>query len=285
MKKFGILAYPAKHSFSPILHAAAFKAQRIPAEYEIFEVKPAEFNVFISKLVREITGISVSLPYKEKILESLHFVEEEAREIGAVNTVLNKNGVLHGYNTDYLGVVKALREKIGSLRGKSAVVLGAGGAGRAICYGLLKSGVDVFILNRTKSRADGLAIEFAERFQAKIRSADMEKPLPEADILINASSYWFDLENFTGELPGFFLPGSVSRFETVMDISYNLHLSGYDGGPLSTPLTELAENLSKNVITGEKMLIYQALEQFKIWTGKEVPYSVMENALLEFLNS
>src|SRR3989338_5066305 len=150
-KKYGILAYPAKHSLSPVMHNAAFKALALDAEYGVFEVPENELPAFMEQVKHEpIDGFSVSLPYKEVMLNYMNEVDEDARKIGAVNTVVNRGGVLYGYNTDFIGSNRALEEVCGDLNDRKAVVLGAGGAARAIIYGLLKEGSEVVVVNRNK---------------------------------------------------------------------------------------------------------------------------------------
>jgi len=153
------------------------------------------------------------------------------------------------------------------LAGKRAVVIGAGGSARAIIYGLMNEGVDVFVVNRTREKADKLAIEFAEMFDAQIHSGDFGE-LVEGDILIQTTSIWFKED--INELPYFCDQDYVNGFEAVMDIVY---------APMMTPLLQVANNLEKQIITGDKMLLFQAIEQFRLFTGKEAPIDIMKRAL------
>ena len=187
-------------------------------------------------------------------MRHLSEVSDDARAIGAVNCVHNKGGFLHGYNTDWTGAVKAL----GEVSGRRVVVLGAGGASRAIVYGLKKEGAEVIIQNRDMDKARALAEEFGVSAQEGASG----------DILVQATSIW-TLEP-TAELKDLVSEEFVSGFDTVMDIVYK---------PLMTPLLKVAEKMGKKVITGDKMLLFQAVEQFKIWTGKEAPVEEMREAL------
>lgn len=280
MKRYGILANPAKHSLSPLIHNAAFKELRMPAQYEVFEVEESELEKFI-KLVRNqrIEGLSVSLPFKEKVIKYLDKVNKDALKIGAVNTIVNKEGFLHGFNTDYMASNKALfmddSFEIG--RGTLAVVIGGGGAARAVCYGLLKMGINVLVANRTKEKADAIAIEFAEMFKdCEIHSSTLEN-LESGDILINTTSIWTKEPILRlDSLPNFCKPEYVRDFKLVMDICYN---------PLETPLIKAAKRMGIKYVTGEVMLLHQAVDQFELWTGKKAPVGVMEKVMVEGLRN
>lgn len=281
IKKYGILAYPARHSLSPVMHNAAFKAMKMNAKYSAFEVAEKDLDVFF-KIVRSepIDGLSVSLPYKEKVIPYLDRIDDDARKIGAVNTIINIDGLLAGFNTDFLASSKAIFSDLGPKdhiprKDPVAVVIGAGGAARAVCYGLLKMGVHVWVGNRTKSKADGIAIEFAEMFtDVEIHSVPMDD-LGSGDFLVNTSSIWtLDSEAGVAELPYFCTPQYVKHFKVVMDICYR---------PLETPLIQAARLAGKHAITGDKMLLYQALDQFQLFTGEKAPVGIMRKALKEAL--
>ncbi|MEK7085463.1 MAG: shikimate dehydrogenase, partial [Patescibacteria group bacterium] len=229
-----------------------------------------------------IGGFSVSLPYKELIVDYLDDVDDDAMRIGAVNTVVNKNGALFGYNTDFIGATRALTGIRGGLKGKVVVILGAGGVARAIAYGLLAEGADVWIKNRTRPKADRIAVEFAEMFDSEIHSDDWDN-WQTGDILINATSFWLENKDLGAtELPDFCDESFVKDFETVMDVGYNSHMKNFPD-PLMTPLLLVAKEVGCKVITGDKMLLYQAAEQFKLWTGKKAPMEVMSRALKKAL--
>jgi len=259
MKKYGILAHPAGHSLSPIMHNAAFKALKLEAEYEVFDVAPENLEDFLIMARNELAGFSVSLPYKELLMQKVDVLDEACLKIGALNTVVNRDGTFFGYNTDYVGAVKAL----GDVRGKKVALIGAGGSARAIYYGLLKAGAEVFVFNRDKSRAV---------FLAGKKGFGLDSLSGEFDILTQSTSIWTldDSAVLEDLVPLDFLKG----VDVVMDIVYK---------PLMTPLLEAANNLGKKIVTGEKMLLYQAAAQFKLWTGMEAPVEVMESALDEAL--
>ncbi|MFA7685248.1 MAG: shikimate dehydrogenase [Candidatus Gracilibacteria bacterium] len=285
-KQYGLLAFPAKHSLSPEIHSAAFKALSIDAQYGLFEIPENELDDFVKRLKSDlIAGLSVSLPYKEVMIDHMSEIDDDAKKIGAINTVVNRDGILCGYNTDFIGSNKALKEAVGELKGKKVVILGAGGAARAVIYGLLKEGACVVgILNRTLETAENLAKEFSEMFNVQIKaysSENLAKDLPFKDdlgneaILIQTTSIWTTNPDISEEYVRKFCPPEyVGMFATVMDIIYR---------PRITPLLKIAEDLGKKIITGDKMFLYQATEQFKLWTEKEAPFEVMRNVLEENL--
>jgi len=246
--RFGILAHPAGHSLSPAIFGKFFKTSGVDATYEIFDIEPSGLSEFIMKVKSDggIKGLSVSSPYKEEIMKFLDEISPDARMIGAVNTVSCEGGKLRGFNTDYVGAVVALKEKIADLKGKKVVVLGAGGASRAIVYGLLKEGAEVCLLNRTVGKAKMVADHFG------ISYGDLGEIMKhECDILIQTTSVLIDIP------VGFFKKGMV-----VMDIVYK---------PLITPLLTKAGKAGCEIITGDRMLLHQAEGQFEIWFGRKVP--------------
>lgn len=282
-KTYGILAYPAKHSLSPAMHNAAFQAIGFEGEYTFFEVKPEELVEFIEKFRKDssMQGLSVSLPHKETILELIDDVNGHAKKIGAVNTVVKENGRLVGYNTDYLGFVRSM-EEVGGVKNKNFVVYGAGGAARAIVYGILEGGGKVLsILNRTVSKAEEMAEEFSKMFGVKIDSGPLSMVNQEAEysdallvdkaVLVQTTSIWTLQPGSAKEVEKMFNPLFIDGFSTVVDIAYK---------PLITPLLAMAKEAGCQIVTGEKMLLYQAVEQFELWTGKKAPVEAMRKTLV-----
>lgn len=266
-KQYGILANPAKHSVSPVMHNAAFEDLGIDAKYNVFEIEEKELGDFMKNLKENnVYGLSVSLPYKEKILKYIDTIDDDAKKIGAVNTVIRKNNSLYGYNTDHFGVASALKETYGDLRESISVVIGAGGAARAAAYGLLMAGGHVWIQNRSKEKADKIAVDFAELFDSEIHS-DEWGAQGTGDILIHATSLW---HNDPPSMPFFCEPEYIECFDTVMDLSYT---------PLITPLLRISDKLKRHIVPGDRMLLWQGVKQFELWTGKEAPFEAMEDAL------
>ncbi len=256
---YGIFGHPVSHSLSPAMHNAAFEALGLDAVYLAFDVTDLASAV---KGVRAlgIKGLSVTIPHKVAIMELLDEIDEVAARIGAVNTVINRNGRLFGANTDWIGAVKALEEKT-SLREKRAVVLGAGGSAKAVCAGLVKRGARCHVANRTVSKAK----EIADTLGCSHGGLDDTDALY-GDILVNTTSVGMEPDTQAIPVP----PEAVSRFGVVMDIVY---------APLKTRLLQEAERAGKVTVNGLRMLLLQAVSQFEMWTGRDAPLSVMEDVL------
>jgi len=268
VKIYGIVGHPVAHSLSPVMHNAAFKAEGIDAEYKVFDIDPEDpenlANFCYETDLNNIAGFSVTIPYKQTIMQYMDNYDPLAKTIGAVNTVANENSNLNGYNTDTTGAIQALREKT-DINGKKVLVMGAGGAARAISYGLKEFGADVYIFNRTKEKADALADEF------DLETIDyLQIPQAKFDIIINATSVGMSPNTDECLLHAKQIPKGC----VVMDIVTS---------PMETRLLKEAKKAGAETITGERMLLHQACGQFEIWFGKPAPIEVMEKALYENL--
>jgi shikimate dehydrogenase len=263
-KIFAVFGNPIGHSLSPLMHQAALKRMDLKARYVPFCVTD------IGKAVAgirglDIQGVSVTLPFKTEVMKYLDEVEENALRIGAVNTIWNHQGRLKGYNTDWLGFVLSLKEDLG-IRGKRFAVLGAGGAARAVVYGLIQEGGQPIILNRTLSKAEALGEEFDCPFFPL-----SERKKIEADCLINTTSLGMAPDQGISPFP----KGLLNRFPWVMDIIYN---------PLPTKLLKEAKEAGCRTISGLGMFVHQGAEQLKIWTGLEPPWDTMREVVASKLN-
>ncbi len=262
-KVYGIIGYPVSHSLSPVMHNLAFRELGLKAVYGAFPVKPEDLSHAIRGVrALGISGLSVTIPHKVEVMKYLDEVDEVARQIGAVNTIINREGSLFGTNTDWIGVLKAFEEVGVSPSEKRVVILGAGGASLAIVYAMLKAGAkEVVIYNRTFEKAK----EMAERFSVLAYPWEAVHNAY-GDILINATSV--GLKNFDSPVS----KEVVERFSAVMDSVYL---------PLETGLLGLAKELNKITIDGLKMLLYQGVEQFKLWTGLMPPVEKMREAIYQ----
>ena len=256
---YGIFGHPVAHSLSPAIHNAAFDALGINAAYLAFDVTDLAGAVGGVRALG-IRGLSVTIPHKTAIMEYLDEVELLASRIGAVNTVVNDTGRLKGVNTDWRGAISALEEKV-SLTGKRAVVLGAGGAARAVVAGLVHERALVHIANRTAERAR----EVADQVRCTWSSLGETDELY-GDILINTTSV--GMEPDAGKMP--VTAGVLRRFSVVMDIVY---------APVETRLLREAAAAGLVTINGLRMLLWQAVAQFETWTGLKAPIDVMERVL------
>jgi len=260
-KVYGIIGYPVSHSLSPVMHNLAFRELGVKAVYGAFPVKPEDLSQAIRGVkALGISGLSVTIPHKVEVMKYLDEIDGKAKEIGAVNTIINREGSLFGTNTDWIGVLKAFEEVGGSPSGKRVVILGAGGASLAIIYAMIQAcAKEIVVYNRTFEKAK----EVAERFSVL---AYPWEALSEAygDILINATSV--GLKSFDSPVE----KEVVSRFSVVMDSVYL---------PLETKLLAMAKEENKITIDGLKMLLYQGVEQFKLWTGLMPPVEKMREAI------
>ena len=255
----GIVLHPAGHTRSPAMHNAAFAETGIDAAYLAFDVHPDRLeDALAGARALGVRQLAVSLPHKQAVLAHLDEVEPCARAIGAVNTITLRDGRLVGTNTDWIGAVRAL-ERSRELAGARVVVLGAGGTARALVYGLVERGALVTVLNRTPERAQGLAEELGAAGVGPLR--DLAQTPHE--VLVNTTSVGLR----TDDSP---VPAADLLAESlVMDVVYD---------PEETRLLRDARARGAHTITGKWMLVYQAAEQFREWTGREAPLELMARA-------
>ncbi len=270
MKLFGVLGDPVSHSLSPVMHNAAFRALGMECEYHAFRVSPENLhNAIHGAHALGFGGLNLTIPLKEKALEIVK-PSQPAKEIGAVNTVDFKNGIV-GYNTDGIGAKMALAGSGIEIPGKKVLLLGSGGAARAIAFQLAKDGAVVTIANRTRERAEALAGEVGRVGRARASGLDDLKVLiQDCDILINSTAVGM----FPGVSDTIVTSDIMHSSLLVFDIVYN---------PLNTRLLEEARKAGAHIIDGVMMLVYQGAESFRIWTGKMPPLDVMEKAVRERL--
>lgn len=267
-KIYGIVGHPLTYSFSPILQGAAFEAEGIEAEFRKFDFDPAQpgylENFCYESDLNGVGGFCVTMPYKEEITRLMDYYDPLAKKLGSVNTVKNEDSNLIGYNTDLMGAIKSL-EEVTRINGKKALVLGAGGAARAISFGLKSKGTDVFVFNRSAARAR----ELADTFDLEtMEYRDIEKT--DFDIIINATP----VGRAPKEKESLLKAEQIKKGALVMDIVTQ---------PLETRLLKEAKKAGAKTISGERMLLHQAAEQFEIWFDKKAPLEVMEKALYEEL--
>ncbi len=251
-KLFGILGHSLGHSLSPALHTWSFKRIGVPAVYLVWEVKPESLLVFMQSVrVLPIDGVSVTIPHKEGVIAHLDELSEKARRIGAVNTLYWRGNALCGENTDVVGFTAPLKGRSFA----SAMVLGAGGAARAVLAGLQDLGVgEICITNRSPQRAETLAREFAVMavpWEERVRHS--------CELLVNATP----LGMLKGDVSATPWPASAfQKGQTAYDLVYN---------PLKTRFLREAEDSGCSIVDGLAMFLGQAAEQCRLWTGKELP--------------
>ena len=266
-KVCGIIGDPVDHSLSPVIQNAAFEALRLNFVYAAFPAKDVEAAV---KGMRSLglRGLNVTVPHKQTVIPFLDALDDHARLIGAVNTIVNEGGKLKGYNTDAPGFMTALRHAVGEVKGKRIVVLGAGGAARAIVYALTQADARVSILNRSADKAKALASEFGAHSAGSLD--DLSSLIAATDILVNATS--IGLPHGIQESP--VRKELLRKGLVVYDIVYSAK---------STPLTELARKTGCFVIPGTEMLLETAILSFTLFTGRDASVEAMRRALEEDL--
>ena len=260
-----VVANPIKHSISPFIHNSAFEATNTNGVYLAWEVGATDLAETVANIRRyQMFGINLSMPYKEQVIPYLDELSEEARLIGAVNTVVNREGTLIGYNTDGKGFFKSLPSF--KISRKKLVLLGAGGAAKAILAQAILDGVSqisVFVRSSSmeKTRPYLEKIQNATGFRVDLFALedvqDLQDSITKADLLVNATSVGMD--GFSQPIPtSIVLPEKLM----VADVIYQ---------PFETPFLKWARNQGNQSINGLGMLLYQAAEAFELWTGKEMP--------------
>ena len=260
---FAVLGDPVSHSLSPVMHNRAFANAGYNGVYLAFRVKNIGKAVSGIKAF-DIKGASITIPHKISVIKFLDELDDTAEKMGAVNTVVNRQGVLTGYNSDSLGAVEALLEKT-AIKDKDVVILGAGGAARAIGFGIISQGGRVTIVNRTAAKGEELARDLRSEFQPL---SDLKKE--KYQILINTTPVGMIPDNYAMPVRKEHLEKSI----VVMDVVYN---------PLKTRLLMEAENIGCVTIDGVSMFVYQGAFQFELWTGMKAPVDVMKKAVLNEL--
>jgi shikimate dehydrogenase len=257
-----LLGDPVSHSLSPKMHNAAYKATKLDFAMVASRVKAEHLKDAISGIrVLSVKGLAVTMPHKVSIIHLLDQVDPTASDIGAVNTIINVDDQLIGYNTDWLGILEPLERRI-ALSGISAAVLGAGGASQAAVYALTKSGAHVTVLNRTVDKAKALAAKFG---------ADFGELSPQIDtgrykVIINTTPLGMHESRDAAPL----LSNQLADHQIVFETIYS---------PRETRLLKFAREVGCQVIEGQEMFLEQGAAQFKIHTGADAPREIMRSAL------
>ena len=266
-KLLGVIGDPISHSKSPLMMNRALATTGLNFTYAAFHVSPADLGQAIAGVrALQFRGINVTIPHKETVIPFLDELDESAQLIGAVNTIVNNQGRLIGYNTDGIGYARSLIEETGiSLAGKKVLVLGAGGAARAIVYALAKHGVNkIYLVNRSQERAVELAQHFTSLVEIQaIAASEIRSVASDVDLLINTTSVGMSPNESACPLD------DMTWFHdglTVSDLIYN---------PRMTNLLEKAKRSGATIHGGLGMLVYQGAYAFEYWTGQTAPIEAM----------
>jgi shikimate dehydrogenase len=274
---YGIFGYPIAHSLSPLMHNTAFAHYDLDAVYLPFAVHPTQIEAAV-KAIRAlgIQGVNVTIPHKQAAMAWLDELSPEARLIGAVNTIQCKEDRLIGYNTDGIGFLRSLQEAGSDAAGRTVLLLGAGGAARAIAVQLCLTRMHrLYIANRTAARAEALAASLKESFPradicvVAMAESSLSVHLPYTDIVINATSVGMHPHDHM-KLPF----AELGPRHLVCDIVYR---------PLHTPLLRAAHAQGARTVDGLGMLLHQGAEAFEVWTGRSFPLPLIRATLLEAL--
>ena len=288
MLKVGLIGNPVAHSYSPRMQQAALDALGIHAHYDLWQTNPEELASRVASLLApDFLGANVTIPYKQAVLPYMDVVDLLAAHIGAVNTIVHRDGYLYGYNTDAPGLLHALTEQgVGqqldeqhiSFAGYTAILLGAGGAARGAAFALASAGVErLIIVNRTLERAQKLAAEVQQHSDCQIFClSDPEFLIPHpSSLIINATSVGMHLVNsqtenehaspLSADILARFAPDTL-----VYDMIYH---------PTQTRLLCQARTLGLHAVNGLSMLLHQGALAFTLWTGQPAPLEVMRATL------
>jgi shikimate dehydrogenase len=281
VKQVGLVGYPVAHSFSPRMQQAAFDAFGMEACYALWETQPDKLNERIALLRSpDVFGANVTMPYKENVVSLVDECDQVVVRIGAINTIVNRNGHLFGYNTDAPGFVRALNEFEAypfDCHGKRVVILGTGGAARAAAVGLLENKVaELMLLGRTGKHLDNI-LHHLNMLSTKIYGTThivgtlfgdpaASEFLSTTDLVVNATPSGLKADDTTLLLDVNVLPTTT----LVMDMIFN---------PPLTPLLQAVQAHGCHVLNGLSMLLYQGALAFELWTGRPAPIEVMRKTL------
>ncbi len=286
MSRFiGLIGYPVKHSISPYFQQAALDYYQLDIRYQAWETLPGELGETVSRLRHpQNLGANVTVPYKESVLPLLDEIDELASLIGAVNTIVKRDDSLLGFNTDAHGFIQALHERANfEPEGKQAIILGAGGAARAVSFALVqKKAGSLTIINRTLERAEALA-NSVRSYQASIGLETKTVVLPwptvttpvtfeHCHLVVNCTTIGMKHSPEEGKSP--LRLEAIPSSALVYDLIYN---------PSLTPLLQLAQRAGANILGGLPMLVYQGAASFELWTYRKAPVDIMLNKADEVL--
>ena len=269
LKTYAVIGDPIDHSLSPTIHNAAYRELDLECTYIAYRVLQGDLATGIESLKKiKIAGFNITIPHKIEMMRYLDNVDITCEKIGAVNTVLNDDGILRGFNTDMDGFLEPIKRKEIPIKDSKILLLGAGGASRAIVAGFQKEGArDITIVNRTKENGEKLA-EFSKQIGLNSRSIYIEEINvldSKFDFIVNASSLGLNGEENI-------IPNKLMDEQTtVYDIVYK---------PLRTDLINSAKEKNCKIIYGYEMLLGQAIRSFEIWLDQKAPYEAMKRSIL-----
>ncbi len=276
-KLIGLIGHPIKQSYSPFIHNIASQLKQLDYIYLPFDVVPDNLEYAVNGIVAlGIEGMNITIPHKEKIMSYLDDRSEESAIIGAVNTIINDNGKLVGYNTDVHGIIETLNPYKDIISGSRVSVIGAGGGARALIYTLIRHyrPGEINIINRTLQRADSLRHYFEEKLRFnnfhtfELFPPELIDTLNSSELIVNCNPIGLfpDVDDTPTDLEE-----SFRKDQIVFDMIYN---------PSTTKLMQIAGSKGAITIGGLNMLVHQAAKSFELWTGKEIPVDKLTRSLM-----
>lgn len=263
-KIIGLFGYPVEHSLSPHMHNSAFRELDFDIIYVAFKVSPEDLTDAIKAVkALNLLGVNITVPHKERAIPLLDSIDEEASFIGAINTIVNSEGVLKGYNTDGRGFLSSLSEEGISIDGKKIMIIGTGGACRAISYYLSEKASELSLYDIDKSKGEKL-IGDLEKIRDNVFLLDKIEDAERPDIIINATPL-----GMKGDDPSPVNPDLITPDMVVCDLVYK-----------KTKLLHDAEKKGARTLNGSGMLLWQGVLAFELWTGIIPPVDLMRKALL-----
>jgi len=272
----GLIGHPIKHTFSPFIHNVAVELKKLNYIYLPFDVPPSNLrNAIKGMIALGIKGFHVTIPNKEAVLSYMNNVSDEASIIGSINTIVNDQGKLNGYNTDADGILNTLLPYKEKLNGENVSIVGAGGAARAVIYSLIRyfKPKKINLINRTEQRAESLKIYFRDKMKfdsfkiCELFPPDLINVLKDSKLIVNATPVGMfpDSDDTITTLKE-----SFKKNQIVFDLVYN---------PPQTKLLQLASSEGAVTLDGIKMLVHQAAKSFELWTGEILPIDELNKSL------
>ena len=280
IKIVGVIGHPIKHSFSPLMHNIAFDILKLDYSYLPFDVPISNLKDALKGILAlGIKGVNVTLPLKEKIIDYLSEISEEANVVGSVNTVVNENGKLHGYNTDVHGIYETLNPYKDEITGSVVTLIGSGGASRSVIYTLIRyfKPKEINIINRTEQKAESLKNYFSSKMlfddikTFSLVPPDLVDIFRNSNLIINTTSVGLfpEIDDSPTTIEDSFIKGQI-----VFDVVYN---------PLKTKFFHIAEKKGVSTLNGFRMFVEQGDKSFELWTGEEFPKEKIFKTLTNYL--
>jgi len=270
----GVIGNPIQHTLSPTIQNAAFTHLNLDFIFTAFKVKATELEIAIQGMRSlNIYGLNVTMPHKNSVINYLDEKDPLVSFLNSANTIVNKKGRLFGFSTDGIGAIKALQENGVDLSSSKVLLLGAGGAGRAIAFSILDKVEDLVVLNRDPAKIKNLEFDLKLKFNKNIHfdllsENSLKKNLRSSDVLINATNIGMKPNSNLSIIN----PKLLTSDLTVMDIVYT---------PIETKLLADAKKVGAKTIDGVEMLIYQGAASFELWTDRKAPIEIMRLAALK----